>query len=520
MGVIGARVRMLVCSWCLLSSWALAAEPTRLFWGDPHVHTSASRDAAAAGCTLGPADAIHFARGDDVTASSGARVRLARPLDWVAVTDRAADLVGGEAWPLYTAAIERGNAPGRFTAFVGFEWTSEPGGDVLHRTVVYRDGKGVADRIPPLTTAGGDDPALLWRWMATWEQETGGRLLAIPHGANRSNGRMFPLADFAGNPLTRDEAALRARWEPLYEITGSTGDGETHPTLSPDDAFAAYERWDDGNLQLVPKRPGMLQREYARRALEYGLLAAERFGANPFVFGFVGGSDSHTGLTTVAEDQFLGLEPGPDRWTRTLAQAGERRVVGWQMTAAGLTGVWATANTRAALWDALARREAYATTGPRIGVRFFGGWGFDADDARVPDVAEPGYRKGVPMGGVLPPVPQGASAPTFLVVVHRDPEGADLDRVQVVKGWLDAGGQVQERVYDVGNGATVAAVWTDPAFDRAQRAFWYVRAVEAPTPRWTAHDAKRFGASLPAEVPATTRERAYGSPIWYGPAPH
>jgi hypothetical protein len=594
---------------------AVAAEagsshPTRVFWGDTHVHTGWSLDAGAFGCTLGPEEALRFARGEEVTSSTGQPAKLSRPLDWVVVTDhsdglgviqeiRAGDpallkdptvagwsrMLKGNAeersaaageilrlqatkslpavvrdpalmrsvWERSTTIMDRFNDPGRFTAFIGYEWSSTAGGgDNLHRNVIYRDGKAAADQALPMTTFDGEDPAKLWDWMAAWEKKTGGKVLAIPHNANLSNGRMFPLADFFGNPMTREYAETRARWEPLTEVTQIKGDGETHPSLSPGDEFADYERWDKGNFSGVAKRPEMLQREYARRALENGLLAEERFGANPFKFGMVAGTDSHTALTTAEEERFFGkhpgLEPGPERWTQVVMSLGDGKMMGWQMAAAGWTGVWATENTRASLWDAMHRREVYATTGPRMTVRFFGGWGFDAKDAQSSDLAAAGYAKGVPMGGDLRPAPKGAAAPTFLVGALRDPIGANLDRVQVVKGWLETNGSVHERVHDVawsgdrkrdadgklppvGNTVDVAnatftntigapeliVTWTDPSFDPGQRAFYYVRVLQIPTPRWTAYDAKRFGVKMSPEVPMTTQERAYTSPIWYTP---
>ncbi len=584
--------------------------PMRVFWGDQHVHTGWSADAGAFGCTLGPEQALRFARGEQVTSSTGQPVKLSRPLDWAVITDhsdgmgtineiRAGNpellkdatikrwyemMQGGpeegvtaasemirmqstkslpaaimdpkfarSVWERNTAIMEQWNEPGRFTAFIGYEWTSNAGGgDNLHRNVIYRDGKAKADQVVPLTTFDSEDPASLWQWMEAWEKKTGGRMLAIPHNGNLSNGRMFPLADFLGNPMTREYAATRARWEPLYEVTQIKGDGETHPALSPTDEFAGYETWDAGNLNLVPKKPEMLQREYARRALENGLLAEERFGANPFKFGMVGGTDAHTGLSTAEEDNFFGkhsaVEPAPDRWKHVVIQFGDRSVLGWQMAAGAWTGVWATENSREALWDAMQRREVYATTGPRMTVRFFGGWGFDAQDARSRNPAEAGYTKGVPMGADLRPAPPGVKAPSFLVGALRDPIGANLDRVQIVKGWLDADGHVHEQVYDVAwsgdrkagadgkvppvgstvevAGATwtnsigapeLMAVWTDPAFDPAQRAFYYTRVLQIPTPRWTAYDAKRFGVTMGKEVPMVTQERAYTSPIWYTP---
>jgi len=583
--------------------------PTRVFWGDQHVHTGWSADAGAFGCSLGPEEALRFARGEQVTSSLGEPAKLSRPLDWVAITDHsdAAGVIfevkagnpnlmadpqikkwhdmmnGGEGvqaasemiaaqsnnnvpaamkdpklalsiWQKNTSIMERYNEPGRFTAFIGYEWTSNAGGgDNLHRNVIYRDGKDKADQVTPLTTFDSENPEDLWKWMAAWEAKTGGSLLAIPHNGNLSNGKMFALNTFLGNPLTREWAETRARWEPMYEATQIKGDGETHPTLSPTDEFASFERWDQANLAGVPKKPGMLEREYARQALKEGLRLEATLGANPFKFGFASGTDVHTGLTTAEEDNFFGkhtgVEPSPHRWEHAVIKTPQVNVGGWQMSASGYTGVWATENTREAIWDALKRKEAYSTTGPRMTVRFFGGWDFVATDAQTRMPAELGYAKGVPMGGDLRQAPAGKS-PTFLVAALKDPMSGNLDRIQVVKGWIDAKGELQEKVYDVawsgerrpdaktgklppvGNTVDVTgvtwtntigapeliAVWKDPDFDPARRAFYYARVIEIPTPRWTAYDAKRFGIQMPRDVPMTLQERAYTSPIWYTPA--
>jgi hypothetical protein len=450
--------------------------------------------------------------------------------------------------------MEKFNAPGHFTAFIGYEWTSNAGGgDNLHRNVIYRDGKALADQVSPMTTFDSENPEDLWKWMAAWEEKTGGRLLAIPHNGNLSNGRMFALTTFDGSPPTREWAETRARWEPVYEITQIKGDGETQPSLSPTDEFAGFERWDQGNLIGQPKQPGMLEHEYARRALGNGLALQQKLGANPFHYGFVGGTDTHTGLATAEEDNFFGkhtgVEPSQDRWEHTVIKSEFGEMKGWQMSASGWTGVWATDNTREAIWDAMQRRETYATTGPRMIVRLFGGWDFSASDASSRLPAEIGYSKGVPMGGELHAGPDG-KAPSFLVGALKDPIGANLDRVQVIKGWLDAGGEVHEKVYDVawsdadrrqpgadgklpgvGNTVNVAeatwtntigdpeliAVWTDPEFDPSEPAFYYARVIEIPTPRWTAYDAFRFGNKPLDGTRMTITERAYTAPIWYSP---
>jgi hypothetical protein len=364
---------------------------------------------------------------------------------------------------------------------------------------------------------------------------------------------MFALTTFDGSPPTREWAETRARWEPVYEITQIKGDGETQPSLSPTDEFAGFERWDQGNLIGQPKQPGMLEHEYARRALGNGLALQQKLGANPFHYGFVGGTDTHTGLATAEEDNFFGkhtgVEPSQDRWEHTVIKSEFGEMKGWQMSASGWTGVWATDNTREAIWDAMQRRETYATTGSRITVRFFGGWNFEPADATSRSPADAGYQKGVPMGGDLAGAPKGKS-PTFLVGAMKDPLGGNLDRVQVVKVWVAKDGSVEEKVHDdawsdpatrkpgadgtvppVGNTVDVEnatftnaigapeliTVWKDPDFDPALKAVYYARVLEIPTPRWTAYDAKRFGIRMPPEVPMILQERAYTSPIWFTP---
>ena len=380
-------------------------------------------------------------------------------------------------------------------------------------------------------------------------------MLAIAHNGNLSNGRMFPIIEsFTGKPIDREYAETRALRERLYEVTQIKGDGETHPFLSPNDEFANYERWDKGNLDLSEKKkPEMLEFEYARAALRNGLKLEQELGINPYKFGMIGSTDAHTGLAAIDEDNYWGKfttsEPSPQRATHPLIKAKNGTIMGWEETASGYAGVWATENTREALFDAMQRKEVYATTGPRMIVRFFGGWDFETRDASIRNPANVGYAKGVPMGGDLSAAPAG-KAPTFLVAALKDPIGANLDRVQIIKGWLDAKGETHEKVYDVvwsgerkpdpKNGKlppvgdtvdvpnatytnTIGAselikVWKDPDFDPAQRAFYYVRVLEIPTPRWTAYDAKHYGITLPPEVPMKGQERAYTSPIWYTPA--
>lgn len=591
--------------------------PTRPYFGDTHMHTAFSMDAGAFGARLGPREAYRFARGEEVTSNSGQNVRLSRPLDFLVVADHSDGmgffplLVSGDpkimsdpqgrkwyemihsgqgaaaaidiiqsfgkgtiseailpvpgttayqgAWEKTISAAEEYNDPGRFTAFIGFEWTSNTGGNNLHRNVIFRDNADKANQVEPFTTMkplGSDNPADLWKWMAAYEEKTGGNVLAIAHNGNLSNGRMFPIVETFGKQIDRPYVANRAKWERLYEITQTKGTGEAHPFLSPNDEFADFELWDKGNLDgSVAKTNEMLQFEYARSALKNGLLLDQQLGVNPYKFGLIGSSDAHTGLAAMEEENFFGKtapqEPSPERMNATFFDNAETgvKIMDWEVSASGYAGVWATENTRKALWDAMERRETYATTGPRMVVRFFGGWDFAAEDAHNRLPAAIGYSKGVPMGGDLSAAPDGKS-PSFLVAALKDAIGANLDRIQVIKGWLDAEGNVHEQVYDVvwadadkrkpgpegklapvGNTVDVAnatwtntigdpeliTVWTDPDFDATQRAFYYARVLEIPTPRWTAYDANRFGSKPLPETAMMLQERAYTSPIWYTP---
>jgi hypothetical protein len=588
--------------------------PDRVYFGDTHLHTSYSTDAGMMGCRLGPEEAYRFARGEEVTSSTGVRARLQRPLDFLVVSDHSEnlglapmiaesnpellktefgrkvhDLVksgkGGLAfnawaeglmarqdplkgndditrsmWERETAAAEKYNQPGKFTAFIGFEWTSTPDGNNLHRNVIFRDGKAKADQIIPFSQYDSVDPEDLWKWMAATEQKTGSRVLAIPHNGNLSSGLMFDDVTLTTKkPLDSDYAQRRMRWEPIYEVTQMKGDGEAHPVLSPNDEFADFETWDKGSFGSDVHTPAMLPREYAREAFKRGLKYEEKLGVNPFKFGLVGSTDSHTALSTTTEDNFFGkitpLEPSakPERFdeiiTGRMATNPEARQYAWMTSASGLAAVWATDNTREAIWDAMARKEVYATTGTRLMVRIFAGYDFVADDVQRHDFAKYGYQKGVPMGGDLSAAPAG-KVPSLLIRALRDVDGANLDRVQVIKGWLDAKGETHEQVWDVavsgdrkieGDGRCKTPVgntvnvpdasyqntigapmlfgyWKDPNFNPKERAFYYVRVIEIPTPRWTTYDAKIFGTKPPAKCPTSIQDRAYTSPVWFTPA--
>ena len=600
------------------SPYAKRAFPSRVFWGDTHLHTGQSMDAGLFGNTTGPETAYRFARGEEVTSATGQPVKLARPLDWLVLTEHsdgmgmitdlasgapnivaseqgarwAAGLAeGGEAsaaaaldlittfsqgrmdpkliadyspgspvyasiWKGIVDAAEQFNEPGRFTAFIGYEWTSLVAGNNLHRNVVFRDDATRALMVEPMVTqgpVGSTNPVDLYAWLENYEEKTGGDVFALAHNGNLSNGIMFPTdTRFTGDPVDDAYVEARAKWEPLYEITQIKGDGETHPVLSPDDEFADYETWDAGNLDLTEaKTDEMLKREYAREALKQGMLLAGKLGTNPYKFGFVGSTDSHTSLATADSDNYFGkatnAEPSPTRAEHPFTKTDKGEYPGWSLVASGYAGVWAKENTRESLWDAMVRRETYATTGPRMIVRFFGGWNFTDNDLRSRQPAFLGYEKGVPMGGDLRPA-NGASAPSFMVYALRDPIGANLDRIQIVKGWVNADGTAGEKVYDVawsdgrspdadgkvpavGNtvdieaanytntigGSELATVWTDPDFDAGQPAFYYARVLEIPTPRWVLYDKVRLGAEIPEDAVLIGQERAYTSPIWYTP---
>lgn len=464
-------------------------------------------------------------------------------------------------WTDIVRAAEEFNEPGKFTTFIAYEWTSLVQGNNLHRNVIFRDGPERAAQVVPYTTTppvGSPNPRDLWKWMQAYEDATGGQVTAIPHNGNLSNGWMFAMKDDFNNGEPYDPAYAEARnkFERLYEITQLKGDGETHPLLSPTDEFADFERWDWGNLDLSEaKTPEMIPFEYPRRALANGFILEDTLGTNPFKIGFAGGSDAHTALSTPDQDNFFGkftsYEPSEHRSNHLSKENKELGISyhSWRYITAGLTAVWANENSRAAIFDSMERRESYATTGTRIRLRFFGGWDFTAPDAQGRNIAAVGYAKGVPMGSDLTAAADGAGAPSFLVYAMRDPMGANLDRVQIIKGWLDSAGEPQEKVYDVvwsdgrvagadGKLPSVAStvdlsfpswtntigaselggVWSDPDFDASLQAFYYARVIEIPTPRWTAYDAVKFDLDLPDNIPMTTTERAYSSPIWFSPA--
>ncbi|MDH3322562.1 MAG: DUF3604 domain-containing protein [Flavobacteriaceae bacterium] len=580
------------------------AYPTKVYWGDTHLHTSLSMDAGAFGNRIGMDEAYKFARGEVVTSSSGIKTKLSRPLDFLVIADHSdgmgffPDLMaekehvmqyeeskkwkkliddgqGGDAaisiiktfsqgkmpfktndpammtpvWKEVVAAAEKYNNPGKFTAFIGYEWTSLIKGNNLHRNVIYRDNGDKAITQLPYTNEDSSDPEKLWENLESYEARTGGRVLAIPHNGNLSNGMMFMEETVSGKKFDKAYLKKRAKWEPLYEVTQIKGDGEAHPFLSPNDEFADYENWDVGNLDLSAlKTNDMLAYEYARSALKIGLKYKTQMGTNPYKFGMLASTDAHTSLATADDNNFFGkasnVEPSKDRWGHAFVEGDKATIYTWETLASGYAAVWAQENTRASLWDAMKRKETYGTTGSRMQVRFFGGWDYQTSD--LDNLVEVGYKKGVPMGGEMKNA--GDKIPKFIVYALMDPESGSLDRIQIVKGWANADGSLGEKVYDVkwsgnrkvgangkvpsvGNsvnlktgtwdnaiGATeLKGVWTDPDFDPKLEAFYYVRVIEIPTPRWTLYDKIKYGAELSKEVPLTQTERGYTSPIWYSP---
>ena len=582
--------------------------PDKVLFGEMHLHTKYSPDAGLIGTTLDVDDAYRFARGEMVLSNTGQRVQLIRPLDFSIVSDHAeyiglapmirnsdplllADPYGkwlhdkfhsgpegameafasglkdlatansrfssDEAvkniWNNFVHEADKFNEPGVFTALIGFEWTSMPLGNNIHRVVMFADGAEKASQVLPFSVFDSEDPEDLWDYMENYEDKTGGTIIALAHNGNVSNGTMFSDVDAKGNKLTKAYAERRMRWEPIYEVTQMKGDGEAHPLLSPDDEFADYETWDKSNLTgSVPKEAWMLKHEYARSALQLGLQIEDEIGANPFKFGMAAATDSHTGLATTREENYFGkyakTEPKPDRHNYEVIPAADPtlRIYTSQELASGLTACWARDNTRADIVQSMKRKEIYATTGTRIRVRFFAGWDFKEGEVSRYDFAQQGYLRGVPMGGDLSAAPAG-EAPKFMIRALKDPDGANLDRVQVIKGWVDANGEVQERIYDVAvsdgrkidkdgrckepventvdvNTATYtnsvgeaffAVFWEDPDFDPNLDAFYYIRVIEIPTPRWTTYDAAYFNVPRPDNVPATTQDRAYTSAVWY-----
>lgn len=598
------KLALLFLSICFVASTAQGAGQERnLYWGDTHLHTYFSPDAfLMQNRSASPDTAYRWAKGEPVVHPyTKAKIQIGTPLDFLVVSDHGeymgvvpgiykgnplvantalgkkfkklmdegkemeafniligqvnagkadpelnSDQVRRAAWTFIMDSAERHNNPGKFTTFLGWEWSSTPGGANLHRVVFLKEGKKVGSKFLPYTSFDSVKPEDLWAWLEKTSQETNSNILAIPHNSNISKGKMYSLEDSEGRPISVEYARTRMKWEPILEMTQIKGDSETHPKLSPTDEFADYETYEHvievgSNVQVPPPDKG----DYARSALKRGLKLEEKLGVNPYKFGMIGSTDSHTSMASAEENNFWGkvaIDSIPENKTKEILPG----ATGNDMSAAGLVAVWSEENTRGSIFDAFRRKEVYGTTGPRIRVRFFGGWDYQQADIGAPNLTVIGYQKGVPMGGDLTKAPAG-KAPTFLITAAKDPKDANLDRIQVIKGWLDAKGQAQEKVYDVAwsgqrkkSGGKVGAVgntvnlktakytntigspnlaglWADPDFDPSQRAFYYVRVLQIPTPRNSLYDAVAMNAPPPKGHATTIQERAYTSPIWYTP---
>jgi hypothetical protein len=592
-----------------LSTGAIAQ--TNLYWGDLHLHSNFSLDAYLVGNTyVTPDEAYRFARGIPIYFETlDTKVQIDRPLDFLGVTDHASNLgidvqvVSGDellkqtewgrkmiasvtedtpwtgllgyrgslgpdgnammkevttlplrrsAWQKEIDAAVANYIPGTFTTFVAWEWTAMIEGKNLHRNIISNAGAEAnafypfsAGQFYSLDGVDSNRPEALWDWLDETSARTGTDFVAIPHNSNLSAGLMFDTVDSDGRPIDGDYARHRMRWESLVEITQMKGTSEIRPSLAPTDEFANYEI---RRKLLIGTPTPPNAGDYVRTALMRGLEIESQVGTNPYRFGFVGATDGHIGMSSVEENNFHGKIASDAKLSQHLPS--ERPVIfpAWEMSASGLTGAWAQENTRESIFAALKRKEIYATTGTRISLRVFGGFSFDKDDADASDIASVGYAKGVPMGGDLTQAPR-RTAPSFLIRAAKDPAGANLDRIQVIKGWLDENDEAQQRVYDVawsgdrvpgadgkvpavGNTVDIstalytndigapqlATVWTDPDFDADTTAFYYVRVIEIPTPRHSLYDAVALGIDVSVtQHPATLQERAYSSPIWYTP---
>lgn len=581
---------------------AVAAVPERVaYFGAVHVHTGNSFDAFTNGTRTTPQDAYDWAQGKEITNSGmGGKIQISTPLDFYMVSDHAefmgsmTELSNPESalakselgknmlspdpnvrlqtfasvlealsmgrppaaltdpalaktvWSAMAKTADANYKPGRFTTFAGFEWTSNPAMRNLHRVVMFRDTKILPEAV--LSAIDSDDPEKLWAWMGA-QRSRGSTLLAIPHNGNASDGRMFEMTKFDGTPIDAAYNATRAANEPLYEISQIKGTSETWPGLSPNDEFAGFEQW-DWTLSAGSVRPTKHRGSFVRQALLDGMAEEQAGRGNPFKYGFIGDTDTHNAAASNEEFNYTGkfaFENDPEhRLFGVPGMAAGQLSQIREFSSAGLAGVWAEKNTRAAIFDAMMRKETFATSGTMIKVRFFGGWDFAPADASAGDFAKSGYARGVPMGGNLKP--GAGKAPTFLVVALKDPKSGNLDRVQIVKGWIDGAGKQQEAVHDVvwsgdrkpgangkvpavGNTVDLATAkytnsigapqltgtWSDPQFDPKQRAFYYARVLEIPTPRWSTYDSVRLKKALPKGMPATIQERAWTSPIWYTP---
>ena len=585
---------------------ARAPSGRKAYFGAVHVHTSISFDAFTLGTRTMPEDAYRWARGEAIEPGmNGVKNQVQTPLDFymvsehsemlgvfqemqrpgtaasklpiakrvlssdpavaAAVTEIFGDLnagkldpatmnvlldpaIGRSTWRTIVDVADKYYEPGKFTTFAGFEWTSSPENRNMHRVVMFRDTKVLPDL--PLSTIESQDPETLWKWMDT-QRARGSVLMAMGHNGNSSDGRMFEQVKFDGSPIDTGWVAARSRNEKLYELTQIKGTSETHPSLSPNDEFADFEIW-DYTISAEAERPKVRTASYARQALVDGMAVEARGLGNPFKVGFYGDNDTHTAAGSHEEFNYTGkfgveMLPGVRLAGLPGMPAGQVKQIR-EFGSGGLAGVWADENTREGIYDAMYRRETFATSGSYIRLRMFGGFGLTRADLDAADFAARGYQKGVPMGGDLKGAP-GTPAPTFLVRALKDAKSANLDRIQIVKGWIDTVGQKHEKVFDVAwagerkpgpNGklppigntvdlktatytnsigaAELAVAWTDPEFKPGERAVYYARVLEIPTPRWSTYDSVRLGKALPKDLPHTIQERAWSSPIWYTPS--
>jgi hypothetical protein len=571
-----------------------------VYFGAVHVHTSWSFDALTNGSKTTPMDAYAWAQGKPITGSGGPDMQIKTPLDFYMVSDHAEymgvfnqmsnpdnplskskvakgvnspdanvrlqtfagvirDMSAGKrdpqlsdptlartVWAEIIKAADTNYVPGKFTTFAGFEWTSNPQSRNLHRVVVFRDTAHLPELV--LSALDSDDPESLWKWMDD-QRAKGSTVLAIPHNGNASDGLMFDTVKRNGQPIDAAYNKTRAANEPLYEITQIKGTSETHPDLSPTDEFAGFEQW-DYTLSADAKRPTHRKGSFARQALLDGLSQAASGAGNPFKYGFIGDSDTHNAAASNEEFNYTGkFAFENDAKARLVGLPGQPEAQKKQIeefSSAGLAGVWARENTREAIFDAMQRRETFGTTGPMMKVRFFGSFDYAIDDVRKADFVKAAYARGVPMGSDLKP--GSGKAPTFLVMALKDPKSGNLDRIQIIKGWVDTAGKQHEKIYDVawsdarkigadgklpaiGNtvdvkaatytnnigAAQLAAGWTDPDFKPGEQAFYYARVIEIPTPRWSTYDAVRMKMAALTDVPTSIQERAWSSPIWYLP---
>lgn len=568
------------------------------YFGNLHVHTAWSFDANINGAIAGPDEAYRWARGEAIPGGGGGPdLKILRPLDWYSVGDHAeylgtlpliadptspvskhplADAINGDdpeasfaamneilggisngqndpilgdpeimssVWGQIIDIADQHYVPGEFTTFAGFEWTSNPGSRNLHRVVIFRDTENVSDHA--FSAIESDREEDLWAWMDL-QRDNGSELLAVPHNGNASNGLMFPIGTtYGGSDIDSAYAETRMRNEPLYEISQIKGTSEVHPAISPNDEFGNFEIW-DYTLSADAVPPENKVGGYMREALIRGLALQADGNGNPFKYGFIGDSDTHSAAAVIEENNYTGkygFENNPEHrlvGPPGLSDANAQQVR--EFSSGGVAGVWAESNTREAIFDAMVRKETFATSGVRMRVRMFGGYDYAEDMMESADWLQAAYDGGVPMGGDLAAAPEG-TAPTFLIAAMKEADGANLDRIQVIKGWVENGEQ-KEQIYDValsggrtdgsepvGNTVDVAdasytneigaadlmAAWTDPDFDPAVPAVYYARVLQIPTPRWSTYDAKALGVDVPDGLPTSIQERAWTSPIWYTP---